>query len=60
MATPRRTIKVPLEFVEAIDRVIEKSKGFYRSRPEVTSVALKKFLRGKIKREEKEISVSLF
>lgn len=52
MATPRRTIKVPLELAEAIDKFISKSKGFYRSRPEVVSAALEKFL--KIKRGRKK------
>ena len=44
MATPRRTIKVPLPLVEAIDKFIAKSKGLFRSRPEVASAALEKFL----------------
>jgi len=34
MATPRRTIKVPLELAEAIHKFVAKNKGFYRSRPE--------------------------
>ena len=57
MATPRRTIKVPLELVEAIDKFISKSKGFFRSRPEVVSAALGKFLkmkRGKRGRPKKK------
>ena len=49
MATPRRTIKVPLELAEAIDRFIEKSKGYFRSRPKVVTVALEKFLKIKKK-----------
>jgi hypothetical protein len=36
---------VPPELVEAIDRFIEKSKGFFRSRPEVAIAALEKFLK---------------
>ena len=47
MAIPRRTIKVPLSLVNAIDRFIAKSKGFYRSRPEVAIAALQKFLKMK-------------
>ena len=57
MPTPRRTIKVPLELTKAIDKFIAKSKGFYRSRPEVTSAALEKFLqlkkRGRKRRKKK-------
>lgn len=52
MATPRRAIKVPLELAEAIDKFIAKNKGLYRSRPEVVSAALEKFLR--IKRRKKK------
>ena len=55
MATPRRTIKVPVEIVGAIDKFIVKSKGFFRSRPEVTIEALRKFLKiGKRRRTRKK------
>jgi Arc/MetJ-type ribon-helix-helix transcriptional regulator len=50
MAIPRRTIKVPVEIVSEIDKFISKSKGFFRSRPEVAIAALEKFL--KIKRKK--------
>lgn len=47
MAIPRKTIKVPLEIVNKIDKFISKSKGFFRSRPEVAIAALEKFLKNK-------------
>jgi hypothetical protein len=47
MATPRRTMKVPLDLEEAIDRFIDKSKGYFRSGPELVSAVLEKFSKAK-------------
>lgn len=52
MTIPKRSVKVPLDLVEAIDKFIAKSKGVYRSRPEVASAALIKFL--KVKRRKRK------
>ena len=50
----RKSIKVPEELVELVDKFIEKSKGFFRSRPEVVIAALEKFLKRKRRGRKKK------
>ena len=41
----KTTIKIPFEITKVMDAFIKKSKGKFRSRPEVTVAALKRLLK---------------